>query len=165
VLKNSLETLTLEIQMKEIQFAELTNLVGSTIGTSDWWLVDQNRIDQFAQATGDFQWIHVDQARAKQSKFGTTIAHGYLTLSMIAGMRFQTFDVAGISMAVNYGMNKVRFLAPVPSGSRTRATFELMAVNPRNDGGLECTFKATVELENAPKPACIAETMTVYYPS
>jgi len=128
-------------------------------------MVDQARIDQFAQATGDFQWIHVDQERAKDSKFGTTIAHGYLTLSMIAGMRFQTFDVTGISMAVNYGLNKVRFLTPVPSGSRTRASFDLVAANPRDDGGVECTFKATVELENAAKPACIAETMTVYYPA
>ena len=150
--------------MREIQFNDLSSLVGTTIGTSDWWMVDQARIDQFAQATGDFQWIHVDQERAKDSKFGTTIAHGYLTLSMIAGMRFQTFDVTGISMAVNYGLNKVRFLTPVPSGSRTRASFDLVAANPRDDGGVECTFKATVELENAAKPACIAETMTVYYP-
>mgnify|MGYP000644938767 CR=1 FL=1 len=151
--------------MREIQFNDLSSLVGTTIGTSDWWMVDQARIDQFAQATGDFQWIHVDQERAKDSKFGTTIAHGYLTLSMIAGMRFQTFDVTGISMAVNYGLNKVRFLTPVPSGSRTRASFDLVAANPRDDGGVECTFKATVELENAAKPACIAETMTVYYPA
>lgn len=150
--------------MREIEFAELTALVGTTMGTSEWWLVDQERINQFAQATGDFQWIHVDVERARASKFGTTIAHGYLTLSMLAGMRFQTFDVTGINMAVNYGMNKVRFLTPVPSGSRTRAVFELISVNPRSDGGLECTFKATVELENATKPACIAETMTVYYP-
>ena len=151
--------------MRKIQFAELSALVGSTVGTSDWWLVDQNRIDQFAQATGDFQWIHVDQARAKASTLGTTIAHGYLTLSMLSGMRFQTFDVVGINMAVNYGVNKVRFITPVPSGSRIRASFELAAVSSRADGGLECLFQATVELENTAKPACIAQTITVYYPA
>ena len=151
--------------MRELKFDELKSLVGSEIGTSQWWDVSQARINQFAEATGDFQWIHVDQERAKQSKFGSTIAHGYLTLSMLAGMRFQTFDVTGVAMTVNYGMNKVRFLTPVPSGSKTRAKFELININERPDGGLECTFRATVELENAPKPACIAETMSVYYPA
>jgi acyl dehydratase len=151
--------------MRHITFEELASLVGQEIGTSDWWLVDQTRIDQFAQATGDFQWIHVDQEKAKDSKFGTTIAHGYLTLSMLAGMRFQTFEVTGTGMAVNYGMNKVRFLTPVPSDSRTRGKFELININERADGGKECTFRATVELENAPKPACIAETISVYYPA
>lgn len=150
--------------MRELKFDELKSVVGSEIGTSDWWDITQARINQFAEATGDFQWIHVDQERAKQSKFGSTIAHGYLTLSMLAGMRFQTFDVTGIAMAVNYGMNKVRFLTPVPSGSRTRAKFELININERPDAGLECTFRATVELEGAPKPACIAETISVYYP-
>ncbi len=151
--------------MRQVPFAELKSLVGTEIGTSDWWLVDQARIDKFAEATGDFQWIHVDQEKAKNSKFGSTIAHGYLTLSMIAGMRFQTFEVTGTSMGVNYGMNKVRFLTPVPSGSRTRTKFELLSVNERADSGLECTYRATVELENAPKPACIAETMSVFYPA
>jgi acyl dehydratase len=151
--------------MKQVSFNELSELVNTEIGTSDWMMVDQARIDQFAQATGDFQWIHVDQAKAKQSKFGTTIAHGYLTLSMVAGMRFQTFEVTGTGMAVNYGMNKVRFLTPVPSGSRVRCKFELIQVNERADKGKECTFRATVELENAAKPACIAETISVYYPA
>ncbi len=151
--------------MRHITFEELASLVGQEIGTSDWWLVDQTRIDQFAQATGDFQWIHVDQEKAKNSKFGTTIAHGYLTLSMLAGMRFQTFEVTGTGMAVNYGMNKVRFLTPVPSGSRTRGKFELININERADGGKECTFRTTVELESASKPACIAETISVYYPA
>lgn len=150
--------------MRELKFDELKSLVGTEIGTSDWWDVTQDRINQFAQATGDFQWIHVDEERAKQSKFGSTIAHGYLTLSMLAGKRFQTFEVTDVSMTVNYGMNKVRFLTPVPSGSRTRARFELINANERSDGGLECTFRATVELENSPKPACIAETISVYYP-
>ena len=151
--------------MREVKFDELQSLVGTEIGTSDWWEVTQARINQFAEATGDFQWIHIDEERARNSKFGSTIAHGYLTLSMLAGKRFQTFDVTGVAMAVNYGMNKVRFLTPVPSGSRTRAKFELINVNERADGGLECTFRATVELENAPKPACIAETISVYYPA
>jgi len=150
--------------MRQVKFGELKSLVGAEIGTSDWWLIDQARIDKFAEATGDFQWIHVDPEKAKASKFGTTIAHGYLTLSLLAGMRFKTFEVTETSMAVNYGMNKVRFLTPVPSGSRLRAKYELANVNERQDGGLECTFKATVELENAPKPACLAETISVYYP-
>jgi acyl dehydratase len=150
--------------MRQVKFAQLQSLVGTEFGTSEWWLIDQARIDKFAEATGDFQWIHVDPERAKASKFGTTIAHGYLTLSLLAGMRFQTFEVTETSMAVNYGMNKVRFLAPVPSGSRLRAKYELANINERQDGGLECTFKATVELEGATKPACIAETISVYYP-
>lgn len=151
--------------MRQVKFEDIPSLVGTEIGTSDWWLVDQERINKFAEATGDFQWIHVDVEKAKASKFGSTIAHGYLTLSMLAGMRFQTFEVTGTAMGVNYGMNKVRFLTPVPSGSRTRAKFELLNAKERPDGGLECTFTATVELEGAPKPACIAETMTVYYPA
>lgn len=151
--------------MREVKLDELKSLVGTEIGTSDWWDITQSRINQFAQATGDAQWIHVDEERAKDSRFGGTIAHGYLTLSMLAGMRFQTFEVTGVGMTVNYGLNKVRFLTPVPSGSRTRGKFELVSVRDRDDGGLECTFRATVELENAPKPACIAETMSVYYPS
>lgn len=151
--------------MRQVKFGELKSLVGSEIGTSQWWLIDQARIDKFAEATGDFQWIHVDPVKAKSSKFGTTIAHGYLTLSLLAGMRFQTFEVTETAMAVNYGMNKVRFLTPVPAGSRLRAKYELANVNERADGGLECTFKATVELENAPKPACLAETISVYYPN
>jgi len=150
--------------MRQVKFAQLQSLVGTELGTSEWWLIDQARIDKFAEATGDFQWIHVDPVRAKTSKFGTTIAHGYLTLSLLAGMRFKTFEVTETSMAVNYGMNKVRFLAPVPSGSRLRAKYELANINERQDGGLECTFKATVELEGATKPACIAETISVYYP-
>jgi acyl dehydratase len=149
--------------MREVKLEELKSLVGTEIGTSDWWDITQDRINQFAQATGDFQWIHIDEQRAKESKFGTTIAHGYLTLSMLAGMRFQTFEVTGTAMTVNYGLNKVRFLTPVPSGSRTRAKFELIDAQDRADGGLECTFRATIELENTPKPACVAETMSVYY--
>jgi len=149
--------------MRQVKFSELKSLVGSEIGTSDWWLVDQERINKFAEATGDFQWIHVDVERAKNSKFGSTIAHGYLTLSMLAGMRFKTFEVTETSMAVNYGLNKVRFLTPVKSGSRIRAKYVLSNINERSDGGLECTFSATVELEGAPKPACIAETISVFY--
>lgn len=150
--------------MRQVKFSELKSLVGTEIGTSDWWLIDQERINKFAEATGDFQWIHVDPERAKASKFGSTIAHGYLTLSLLAGMRFKTFEVTETSMAVNYGMNKVRFLTPVPAGSNVRAKYELANINERKDGGYECTFTATVELEGAPKPACIAETISVYYP-
>ena len=151
--------------MRYVEFDELKSLVGTEIGTSDWWDVDQARINKFAEATGDFQWIHVDVERAKDSKFGSTIAHGYLTLSMLAGMRFQTYDVRGTSMGVNYGMNKVRFLSPVKAGSRIRAKYELLNVNERGDGGLECTFRATVELEGAERPACVAETVSIFYPA
>jgi acyl dehydratase len=151
--------------MKEIRLDQLTSLVGSELGTSDWWEIDQERINLFAQATGDFQWIHVDPERACHSKFGGTIAHGYLTLSMLAGMRFQTFEVTGTAMTINYGLNKVRFLTPVPSGGHIRAKFELIKAEMRDDGGLECTFRSTVELQNALKPACVAQTMSVYYPA
>lgn len=149
--------------MRAVKLQTLPSLVGTEIGTSDWWEITPARIEQFAQATGDFQWIHVDEQRAKHTKFGSTIAHGLLILSMLPGKRFQTFEVTDTAMTINYGLNKVRFLTPVPSGSRTRAKFELISATERPDGGLQCTFVATVELENAPKPACVAEMILIYY--
>src|ERR1017187_4898844 len=136
--------------------AALKGAVGETLGTSEWITVDQARIDRFAEATGDFQWIHVDVARAKASPFGTTIAHGFLTLSLLAGLSQQTYRVEKLAARLNYGCNKVRFAAPVPSGSRVRAHFKVLGVEdaPR---GVRLTTEATVELEGSSKPACVAE--------
>jgi acyl dehydratase len=143
-------------------FDELRGATGTTIGTSDWHEVDQQRIDQFAEATGDHQWIHVDPERSKESPFGTTIAHGYLSLSLLPMLAYETYTVAGVRMGVNYGLNKVRFPSPVPSGSRVRAHFELQAVNDI-DGGVQVVNKATIEIEGGEKPAAVAETVSLLY--
>jgi acyl dehydratase len=138
---------------------ELQALVGQEIGLSDWIVVDQQRIDQFAQATGDHQWIHVDPVKAAQGPFGKTIAHGFLTLSLLPELFAAAFDVADVRMGVNYGLNKVRFTAPVPSGSRVRGRFVLRVYQPI-EGGAQLTVEATVELEGSSKPACVAETLS-----
>lgn len=124
---------------------------------SEWADVTQERIDRFAQATGDFQWIHVDTERAKGGPFGTTIAHGFLTLSMLAGFTEKTLGIDA-RMSINYGLNKVRFISPVPSGSRLRARFTLQEVKPI-EGGSQSIWQAVIEREGADKPACIAETV------
>ncbi|MBQ0943247.1 MaoC family dehydratase [Ideonella sp. 4Y16] len=141
--------------------ADLPNLVGQVLGTSDWMLIDQARIDAFAHATGDLQWIHMDPARAAAGPFGTTIAHGFLTLSLISVMSEQAFRVDGVRMGLNYGLNKVRFPSPVPVGSRLRAVFTLVACEPI-DGGWQLRNEVTVEREGAPKPACVAESLARY---
>lgn len=138
---------------------ELQALVGQDIGTSAWLTVDQARIDQFAAATGDHQWIHVDPVRAAQGPFGTTVAHGYLTLSLIPAMFQTAFAIADVRMGVNYGLNKVRFTAPVPAGARVRGHFVLQAYEPIEQGA-QLTVGVRVELEGAAKPACIAETVS-----
>ncbi len=138
---------------------DLQALVGQDIGTSAWLTVDQARIDQFAAATGDHQWIHVDPARAAQGPFGTTVAHGYLTLSLIPAMFQTAFAIADVRMGVNYGLNKVRFTAPVPAGARVRGHFVLQAYEPIEQGA-QLTVGVRVELEGAAKPACIAETVS-----
>jgi acyl dehydratase len=124
---------------------------------SDWADVTQERINQFAAATGDFQWIHVDPERAKNGPFGTTIAHGFLTLSMLAGFTEKTLGIQA-AMSINYGLNKVRFISPVPSGSRLRAKFTLQQVKPI-EGGSQSIWQAVIEREGSDKPACIAETV------
>jgi len=139
--------------------ADLQPLLGQEIGVSDWIVVDQQRIDQFAQATGDHQWIHIDPVRAAQGPFGKTIAHGFLTLSLLPELFAAAFDVADVRMGVNYGLNKVRFTAPVPSGSRVRGRFVLRGYQPI-DGGAQLTVEATIELEGSAKPACVAETLS-----
>jgi len=129
---------------------------GDEFGPSSWVEVSQSRIDAFAEATGDHQWIHVDRERAAAGPFGTTIAHGYLTLSLLSAMSFAVVPAGEGGMAVNYGLNRVRFPAPVPAGSRVRATFRVDAVEDF-DGGSQVTMTATVEREGGSKPVCVAE--------
>ncbi len=142
--------------------ASLQPLVGQDIGTSAWVTVDQARIDQFAQATGDHQWIHTDPVRAAAGPFGTTVAHGFLTLSLVP-MLFDTgFAIADVKMGVNYGLNRVRFTAPVPAGGRVRGRFLLLGYEPL-PGGAQLTVQVTIELEGSAKPACVAETVSRRY--
>jgi acyl dehydratase len=143
-------------------FAKLQDMqaeVGREIGASDWITVDQKRIDLFAEATGDHQWIHVDAQKAAQGPFGTTVAHGFLTLSLMPEMFAGAFHVEDVRMGVNYGLNKVRFTAPVPSGSRVRGRFVLQSYEPI-DGGAQLTVTVTMELEGSAKPACVAESIS-----
>lgn len=141
---------------------DLLAAVGADLGTTDWLEIDQARIDTFADATGDHQWIHVDRERAKDGPFGTTVAHGFLTLSLLPEMFQSAFDVADVRMGINYGLNKVRFTTPVPSGGRVRGRFVLAAYEPI-DGGAQLAVTVTMELEGAPKPACIAESLSRRY--
>ena len=138
--------------------AELQPLVGQDLATSEWVVVTQERIQLFADATGDHQWIHLDPERAKAGPFKTTIAHGFLTLSLLPEMSASAFEVRDTRMGVNYGLNKVRFPAPVPSGSRLRGRFKLLAYEPL-DGGAQMTVQVTMEREGSDKPVCIAESI------
>ena len=139
---------------------ELRELVGQAIGPSDWREITQELIDQFAEVSGDDQWIHVDVERAKEeSPFGGTVAHGNLTLSLIDGFRKQVLQSGGFRLGVNYGWNKVRFPAPVPSGARVRARVEVLAVDEVGDGWWQVTQQWTVEVEGSEKPACAAESV------
>ncbi|CAL9285103.1 MULTISPECIES: MaoC family dehydratase [unclassified Streptomyces] len=141
---------------------ELRAAVGERLGYSDWLEVDQKRVDLFADATGDHQWIHVDRERAAEGPFGTTIAHGYLTLSLLPVLVPQVMRVDGVRMGVNYGTNKVRFPAPVPVGSRLRATALVKAVEDVPDG-VQLTALVTVEREGGDKPVCVAESVSRFY--
>ncbi|MEU6525917.1 MaoC family dehydratase [Streptomyces sp. NPDC046924] len=141
---------------------ELKAAVGEQLGYTDWLEVDQKRIDLFAEATGDHQWIHVDPEKAAAGPFGTTIAHGYLTLSLLPLFGPQLLSVEGVKMGVNYGTNKVRFPAPVPVGSRVRATAKVTAVD-EVAGGVQVTTAFTVEREGGEKPVCVAESVARYY--
>jgi acyl dehydratase len=141
---------------------ELRAAVGEELGTSDWLEVDQKRIDLFAEATGDHQWIHVDPEKAASGPFGTTIAHGYLTLSLIPQFTFSLLKVEGVTMGVNYGVNKVRFPSPVPVGSRLRASSRLAEVT-EVPGGAQIVTVVTIEREGGEKPVCVAETVARYY--
>jgi acyl dehydratase len=138
--------------------AELQALVGQNIGASEWITVDQERINLFAKATGDEQWIHVDPVRAAAGPFGTPIAHGFLTLSLLPEMFASAFEVQDTRMGVNYGLNRVRFPAPVPVNSRLRGNFVLTAFEPL-EGGAQMTVEVTMEREGSAKPVCVAESI------
>ena len=137
---------------------DLQPLVGQEIGVSEWIGVEQQRIDQFADATGDHQWIHIDPVRAAAGPFKTTVAHGFLTLSLLPEMSASAFEVRDARMGVNYGLNRVRFPAPVPSGSRLRGRFKLLSYEPI-EGGAQLTVEVTMEREGSPKPVCVAESV------
>jgi acyl dehydratase len=142
--------------------AELQLEIGREAVISDWIEVTQERIQLFADATGDHQWIHLDPVRAKTGPFGTTIAHGFLTLSLLPEMAASAIEVRDVRMGVNYGLNKVRFPAPVPSGSRLRGHFTLMKFEPL-DGGVQLTYDVRMEREGSDKPVCIAESVSRRY--
>ncbi len=143
-------------------FARLQDLqaeVGNTLAVSDWIAVEQDRIDRFAEATGDHQWIHVDPARAAAGPFGAPIAHGFLTLSLLPLMGDTAFTIDDVRMGVNYGLNRVRFPHPVRVGSRVRGHFKLQKYEPL-DGGAQLTVEVTMEIEGVDKPACVAESVS-----
>jgi acyl dehydratase len=142
---------------------ELRAAVGEQLGTSDWLEIDQKRIDLFAEATGDRQWIHVDPGKAAAGPFGTTIAHGYLTLSLLPVLVPQLMRVEGVRMGINYGSNKVRFPSPVPVGSRVRATGTIAGVTGAAGGGVQLTTAVIVKREGGDKPVCVAEIVTRFY--
>ena len=146
-----------------ISIPELGHRVGEEVAVSPWVEVSQERIDTFARAIDDPQWIHVDRSRAKHSPFGTTIAHGFLTLSLLSHLSERTFSFADRRMGVNYGLNRVRFTAPVPSGSRVRARFTLNKFERLADGGIQVTWNTVIEREGSDKPVLIAEWLGRHY--
>ncbi len=151
--------------MKTLQtLSELSNLVGQEVAVSDWITVTQGQVNQFAQATGDHQWIHVDVEKAKAGPFGGPIAHGYLTLSLLPQFFLSSLKIVEARMGVNYGLNKVRFPAPVPVGSRLRARMKLLKSEAIDQGGVQMTWEVVVEREGGAKPVCVAESMARYYP-
>ena len=141
---------------------ELKAAIGTTLGSSDWIVVDQDRINQFADATNDHQWIHVDPVKAAAGPFGSTVAHGFLTLSLLPALVDGKLSVDGVRMAVNYGLNKVRFPAAVPVGSKLRGTTELVSVEDVQ-GGAQITYQVTVEREGGDRPVCVAEAVARIY--
>ena len=146
-----------------IKLRELESKVGQEVGISPWVEIPQERIDLFAKATEDFQWIHVDPKRAKDSPFGGTIAHGFLTLSMLPKLSESTFEFADRKMGVNYGLNKVRFTAPVPAGAKIRGRFVLARYEKIDGNGVQTTWNVTFEREGGDKPVCVAESISRHY--
>ncbi len=144
-------------------FAELESKVGQELAKSDWVTIEQSRIDQFAEVTGDHQWIHCDPARAAEGPYGTTIAHGFLTLSLLPMLTASAYRIGAGRMGINYGLNKVRFPAPVPVGSKLRATFVLKAYETLPDNGVQLTVTVTIEREGGDKPVCVAESLVRRY--
>ena len=143
---------------------QLSGLAGADLGTSGWLEITQDRVDTFAAATGDRQWIHVDVERARTGPFGGTIAHGYLTLALVIPLWSEILRVEGIGMALNYGLNRLRFPAPVPVGSRVRLHARVASVEEVAGGGAQLTVELTVEVEGGSKPAAVAEAVYRYYP-
>ena len=151
--------------MIDIDVRTLSGRIGEEIAVSDWLEVTQARIDQFADATGDRQWIHVDPVRAAaELPSKSTIAHGFLTLSLLSTLIRESIQFTGLRMAINYGLNRVRFVSPVPSGSRIRALITLQAVDAVSDG-FQVTWQVTIEREGGDKPACVADWVVRYYPN
>jgi acyl dehydratase len=142
--------------------ADLTAAVGQTIGHSDWVTITQEDVNMFADATGDHQWIHVDPERAAAGPFGTTIAHGFMTLALLPRLQHQIYTVNGIKLAINYGLNKVRFPKPVPVGSKVRAQASLAGVEDLGNGAVQAIMSTVVEIEGSAKPACVAESIVRY---
>jgi len=150
--------------MTRLDVSTLRDQVGQEVAVSGWFEVTQERIDQFADATGDRQWIHVDTARAAaESPFKITIAHGFLTLSLVSALLRDAVEFTGLRMAINYGMNRLRFVAPVPAGSRVRARFTPASVDDEK-GSIQVTWRVTVERERSDKPVLVAEWLVRYYP-
>ncbi len=151
--------------MKTFQtLAQLSALAGQEVTVSQWLTITQEQINQFAQATGDRQWIHVDVEKARTGPFGGPIAHGFLTLSLIPRFFESSLHVQEARMSVNYGLNKVRFTAPVPVGSRLRAHLKLLQSEPIDHGGVQMTWLVTIEREGSDKPVCVAESLARHYP-
>lgn len=144
---------------------ELLGAIGAKLGTSDWLAIEQARIDEFARATGDQQWIHVDPERAKSGPFGATIAHGYLTLSLVNSFLPQLLEVRGIAMGVNYGCDRVRFPSPVKVGSRVRGAGEVIAAEEVKGGAVQVIVRVTVEIEGSDRPACVVDTISRFVPA
>jgi acyl dehydratase len=149
--------------MTTVAFDDLPGLAGTSLGTSEWLDVTQKRIDLFADATDDHQWIHVDPERAKDGPFGEPIAHGYLTLALVIPLWTKLLDVPDVTTKVNYGLNKVRFPAPVPAGARIRLSGTLLSVEQVGGGGVQITADVVVEIENGAKPACVAQPVFRFY--
>jgi acyl dehydratase len=143
--------------------AELADAVGTVLGPGPWMEVDQSRVDLFADATDDHQWIHVDPSRAASGPFGGTIAHGYLTLSLLPVLMKDLYRVDGVRMGINYGLNKVRFPSPVRVGSKIRITAEIASAEALPGGGVQVVLKSTVEADGGGKPCCVAESVVRYY--
>ena len=151
--------------MKTFQsLKEFPALVGQEVAVSDWLTITQEQVNQFAQATGDHQWIHVDVEKAKAGPFGGPIAHGFLTLSLLPKFFESTMEIVESRMGVNYGLNRVRFMAPVPVGSRLRARLKLLACESIDNHGLQMSWEVTIEREGAAKPVCVAESIARRYP-
>ncbi len=150
--------------MKTFQtLQDLAACVGQEVAVSDWITITQEQVNQFAEATGDHQWIHVDVEKAKTGPFGGPIAHGFLTLSLIPRFFESTFEIAESKMGVNYGLNKVRFTAPVPVGSRLRGRMKLLSADPIDNNGLQMAWEVTVEREGGDRPVCVAESLSRRY--